>query len=59
MSQFVLTVDCRSTRGIVAAISSYLAVRGCNIIDSAQFVDVDTNRFFMRVGFNSEEEAFA
>ena len=50
MSEFVLTVDCPSTRGIVAAISSYLAARGCNIIDSAQFVDVDTNRFFMRVG---------
>ncbi len=57
MSQFVLTVDCPSTRGIVAAVSSYLAARGCNIIDSAQFVDVDKNRFFMRVGSNSEEGA--
>jgi formyltetrahydrofolate deformylase len=57
MNHFVLTVDCPSTRGIVAAISSYLAARGCNIIDSAQFVDVDTDKFFMRVGFSSEEGA--
>jgi formyltetrahydrofolate deformylase len=55
MSQFVLTVTCRSTRGIVAAISTYLAAKDCNIVDSAQFDDLDTGRFFMRVGFNSEE----
>ncbi|MGO8183167.1 ACT domain-containing protein, partial [Rhizobium leguminosarum] len=51
----VLTVSCKSTRGIVAAISSYLADRGCNIIDSSQFYDLDTGKFFMRVSFISEE----
>ncbi|WP_334174459.1 formyltetrahydrofolate deformylase [Pseudoxanthobacter sp.] len=55
MSQFVLTVTCPSRRGIVAAISGYLAGQGCNIIDSVQFDDVDNGRFFMRVGFDSEE----
>ncbi len=55
MKECVLTVTCRSTRGIVAAISSYLAERGCNIIDSSQFDDLDTGRFFMRVSFISEE----
>ena len=34
MTQYVLTVACKSTRGIVAAISTYLADKGCNIIDS-------------------------
>ena len=53
MSHFVLTVDCRSTRGIVAAISGYLADKGCNIIDSSQFDDLDTGKFFMRVSFIS------
>ncbi|MCV9946399.1 MULTISPECIES: formyltetrahydrofolate deformylase [unclassified Rhizobium] len=55
MKNFVLTVSCKSTRGIVAAISSYLADRGCNIIDSSQFDDLDTGKFFMRVSFISEE----
>ncbi|MBP2442870.1 formyltetrahydrofolate deformylase [Rhizobium leguminosarum] len=55
MRSYVLTVSCKSTRGIVAAISSYLADKGCNIIDSSQFDDLDTGKFFMRVSFISEE----
>ncbi|SDU22514.1 formyltetrahydrofolate deformylase [Stappia sp. ES.058] len=54
MSAFALTVTCRSTRGIVATISTYLAESGCNITDSAQFDDRETGNFFMRVSFNSE-----
>ena len=54
MKNYVLTVSCRSTRGIVAAISGYLADKGCNIIDSSQFDDLDTGKFFMRVSFISE-----
>lgn len=57
MSQFILTVTCASRRGIVAAISTCLAGKGCNIVDSAQFDDAGTGRFFMRVGFSSEEGA--
>ena len=52
---YALRVTCRSTRGIVAAISGYLAQNGCNITDSAQFDDVDTGRFFTRMSFISEE----
>jgi formyltetrahydrofolate deformylase len=55
MKSYVLTVSCRSTRGIVAAISGLLAEKGCNIIDSSQFDDLDTGKFFMRVSFISEE----
>ncbi|AHG49666.1 formyltetrahydrofolate deformylase (plasmid) [Rhizobium leguminosarum bv. trifolii CB782] len=55
MTQYILTVSCKSTRGIVAAISSYLAEKGCNIVDSSQFDDLDTGKFFMRVSFISEE----
>ncbi|MDF0699590.1 formyltetrahydrofolate deformylase [Rhizobium sp. MC63] len=55
MKSLVLTVSCKSTRGIVAAISSYLAEKGCNIVDSSQFDDLDTGKFFMRVSFISEE----
>ncbi|MCV9999293.1 formyltetrahydrofolate deformylase [Pararhizobium sp. YC-54] len=55
MTSYVLTVSCTSTRGIVAAISRHLAEKGCNIIDSSQFDDLDTGTFFMRVSFISEE----
>ncbi|GHC70390.1 formyltetrahydrofolate deformylase [Limoniibacter endophyticus] len=57
MSKIVLTVACPSRRGIVAAISGYLASKGCNIVDSAQFDDFDTHNFFMRVTFVSETGA--
>jgi formyltetrahydrofolate deformylase len=57
MKSYVLTVSCKSTRGIVAAISNYLADQGCNIVDSSQFDDLDTGKFFMRVSFISEEGA--
>lgn len=55
MKSYILTVTCKSRRGIVAAISGYLAASGCNITDSAQFDDRETGRFFMRVSFISEE----
>ncbi|MDP9807249.1 formyltetrahydrofolate deformylase [Rhizobium tibeticum] len=55
MTSYVLTVTCKSTRGIVAAIANYLADQGCNIVDSSQFDDLDTGRFFTRVSFISEE----
>lgn len=57
MTNLTLTVACQSRRGIIAAISGYLADRGCNIIDSAQFDDLQTGKFFMRVSFMSEEGA--
>ena len=55
MSRFALRVSCPSTRGIVAAISGFLADQGCNITDSAQFDDTGTGRFFMRISFQSEK----
>ncbi|MCA1975168.1 MAG: formyltetrahydrofolate deformylase [Caenispirillum sp.] len=52
--RFTLTVRCPTTRGIVAAISTYLADNGCNITDSAQFDDQLTGTFFMRVSVTSQ-----
>ena len=57
MTNFCLTVACPSTRGIVAAISTFLADQGCNITDSSQFDDQETGQFFMRVSFASETGA--
>ncbi len=55
MTSYSLRVQCPSRRGIVAAISAFLAEQGCNITDSAQFDDAGTGNFFMRVSFVSEE----
>ncbi|MCP1199499.1 formyltetrahydrofolate deformylase [Notoacmeibacter sp. MSK16QG-6] len=57
MSNYSLTVQATSTRGIVATITTFLADNGCNITDSAQFDDMETGRFFMRVSFDSETGA--
>ena len=55
MKSHVLTVTCQSTRGIVAAITGYLAEKGCYISDSSQFDDLETGLFFMRLTFLSQE----
>ena len=57
MKSYVLTVSCKSTRGIVAAITGYLAEEGCYISDSSQFDDLETGLFFMRLTFISQEGA--
>jgi formyltetrahydrofolate deformylase len=55
--EFVLTLSCRDTKGIVFAVSGLLYQAGCNIIDSQQFGDVScpdsTGLFFMRVHFEA------
>lgn len=57
MTKYCLTVTCPSRRGIVAAISTFLADHACNITDSAQFDDQETGQFFMRISFTAEEGA--
>ena len=57
MDTIALTVTCPSTRGIVAAISVFLTEKGCNIVDSAQFDDLRTGRFFMRLSVRTETGA--
>ena len=53
--EFILTLSCRDTTGIVYAVSGLLYQAGCNILDSQQFGDVlgddATGLFFMRVHF--------
>jgi formyltetrahydrofolate deformylase len=57
--QYLLTLSCPDKRGIVHAVSSYLFMTGCNIVDSQQFGDQDTGLFFMRVHFSAEPPATA
>lgn len=54
-TSYVLTLSCADRPGIVAAVSTYLFERGCNILDAQQFDDVATGLFFMRVTFEAQE----
>ncbi len=51
--EFILTLSCPDTTGIVYHVSGFLYERGCNIIDSAQFGDESTGLFFLRVHFSA------
>ena len=57
--EFILTLSCRDTKGIVYAVSGLLYEAGCNIVDSQQYGDVlssdATGLFFMRVHFEAPE----
>ena len=45
--------------GIVAAVAGDLAQSGCNIVESAQFFDPHSGRFYMRVLFSGDHKAFS
>lgn len=50
---FVLTLACPDRTGIVHAVTGLLADHGCNITEAAQYSDLTTQQFFMRVRFDS------
>ena len=50
--QMILTLSCPDRRGIVAAVSTFLFEKSCNIIEAQQFADPTTHVFFMRVSFS-------
>ena len=52
--EFILTLVCPDVRGIVHAVSGFLAEREANILDSAQFGDPATQLFCMRIRFAAE-----
>jgi len=50
-NEFVITIVCPDRPGIVHAVTGFLVQRGGNILESQQYDDRDTCRFFMRMGF--------
>ncbi len=62
-ARFVLTLSCDDRKGIVAAVANSIASQDCNIVESAQYGDAETGRFFMRVAFSGPDsmtgESFA
>jgi len=57
--EYILTLSCHDQRGIVLRVAGFLAEHGCNIIDSAQFGDPESQLFFMRVHFALEDAGIA
>ena len=55
---YVLTFSCADAVGIVAAVTGLLADRDGFILDSQQYADLDSGRFFMRVEFRGEGSRF-
>ncbi|MBV7482225.1 formyltetrahydrofolate deformylase [Bordetella sp. BOR01] len=51
MKSFVLTICCRDTTGIVAAVASTLAAAEAFIIESSHYGDATSEMFFMRTVF--------
>ncbi|CAM4163621.1 formyltetrahydrofolate deformylase [Nocardiopsis rhodophaea] len=55
--EYVLTLSCPDSRGIVAGVANLLNGHGCNITESQQYGDHYTGRFFLRVQFVAEPMA--
>lgn len=49
----ILTLSCDDRPGIVSAVTSALAGLGANIVESSQFWDQLSNRFFMRISLDA------
>ena len=52
--EHLFTLSCPDRPGIVHAVSSFLVAHGCNILDSSQYRDPDSERFFMRVHVSAD-----
>jgi formyltetrahydrofolate deformylase len=50
-NKFILKLSCLDQPGIVAALTTALAARGANILESNQFCDRQTNQLFIRIAF--------
>lgn len=54
---YILTLSCPDRTGIVFHVSGLLYEHGCNILDSQQFGDPETGRFFLRMHVDLPTEA--
>lgn len=55
--EFILTIDCPDAPGLIHAVSGYLVEKSGNILESGQFNDPDSGRFFQRVHFETLDES--
>lgn len=55
-ADFVLLIMCEDRKGIVAAVANSIASQNCNIVESSQYSDENTGRFFMRIAVSCAAE---
>ena len=48
MEEFILLIDTEDAKGLVYNVSKVLFANNLNIEQNAEYVDKDTNKFFMR-----------
>jgi formyltetrahydrofolate deformylase len=58
MNKIVILIHCRDQKGIIAAVTNYIASIGGNIIYLDQHVDSDQNVFFMRLECEFSKDHF-
>ncbi len=51
VNEFVLLIASDDRKGIIAAVANSIASQDCNVVESAQFNERSTGRFFMRMAF--------
>jgi formyltetrahydrofolate deformylase len=54
---FILVLSCPDRPGVVAAVSAHIFACGGNILESSQYNDPDSDRFFLRTAFVLADEA--
>ncbi|MFM1814026.1 MAG: formyltetrahydrofolate deformylase [Pseudomonadota bacterium] len=54
MNTSILTLSCVDQIGVVAGVTTVLAAHECNIVESSQFRDPQSQNFFMRILIQSE-----
>lgn len=55
MKRFIFTLSCDDRPGIVASLTTELFGLGANIAESSQYMDPDSNQFFMRLVFDTPD----
>ncbi|WP_300680311.1 formyltetrahydrofolate deformylase [Nocardioides sp.] len=55
--EFVLTIDCPDAPGLIHAVAGFVLEKSGNILESEQFNDPDSGRFFQRVHFSTLDDA--
>ena len=56
---YILTVSCGDRPGLVAQISAVLFRNGANIVEAQQYNDLEKDRFFMRIVFETRNKIAA
>jgi formyltetrahydrofolate deformylase len=54
---FVLTLSCPDRPGIVFALTEFLLIHDCTIVECQQFIDRDAEKFFIRIQFEAAYDA--